>query len=100
MFSVAGNGLVSSRQLTGFPSSDELVSFDGLKKYQDPEAEWKAGMDFTGWTEIPGDHTGPALECAEQVAVELKGSDEPLEQENRVFITLTETNGLYLSYEL
>ena len=100
MFTVAGNGQAWSRQLSGFPTKEEIVSFDGLKKYQDPEAEWKSSLDFTGWTESPGDHTSTALKCAEQVAIELKGSDEPLEQENRVFITLTETNGLYLTYEL
>jgi hypothetical protein len=100
MFTVAGNGQAWSRQLNGFPTKEEIVSFDGLKKYQDPEAEWKASLDFTGWTESPGDHTSTTLKCAEQVAIELKGSDEPLEQENRVFITLTETNGLYLTYEL
>jgi hypothetical protein len=39
------------------------------------------------------------MKCGSQVAVEVRGSDEG-EEENRVFITLTETNGFYLSYEL
>ncbi|ORY12759.1 hypothetical protein BCR34DRAFT_563323 [Clohesyomyces aquaticus] len=99
-FTVAGSGAAFSRQLLGFPSGDEIVSFDGLKKYQDPNAKWSQSLDFTGWTEMPGSHTGPRLNCATQVALELKGSDGPADQENRVFITLTETNGFYLTYEL
>lgn len=99
-FFVKGSGQAWSRQLNGFPTEDEIVSYDGLKKYQDPEAEWKASLDFTGWTDSPGSHGGPSLKCGEQVALELKGADEPLDQENRVFITLTETNGFYLTYEL
>ncbi|KAF2727562.1 hypothetical protein EJ04DRAFT_517179 [Polyplosphaeria fusca] len=98
-FTVSGNGQAWHRQLLGFPSGNEIVSYDGLKKYQDPNAEFSPSLDFTGWPELPGDHTGPTLNCAEQVAVELKGSDEG-DQVNRVFMTLTETNGFYLSYEL
>lgn len=98
-FTVAGQGQALHRQLNGFPGKDEIVSYDGLKKYQNPEAVWSSSLDFTGWPENPRDHIGPAVECGEQVGLELKGSDEG-EQENRVFITLTETNGFYLTYEL
>ncbi|KAL1610474.1 hypothetical protein SLS60_002142 [Paraconiothyrium brasiliense] len=98
-FFVKGNGQAWHRQLTGFPTKEEIVSYDGLKPYQDPEADWSPSLDFTGWPESPADHIGPALKCGEQVAVELKGSDDG-EQENRIFITLTETNGFYLTYDL
>ncbi|KAJ4296489.1 hypothetical protein N0V90_006534 [Kalmusia sp. IMI 367209] len=100
VFTVKGQGQAWHRQLNGFPTKSEIVSYDGLKKYQDPTAEWKPSLDFSFWPEQePRDHRGPSVECAEQVAVELKGNDEG-EQENRVFITLTETNGFYLTYEL
>ncbi|KAF2444623.1 hypothetical protein P171DRAFT_443626 [Karstenula rhodostoma CBS 690.94] len=98
-FTVNGSGQAWTRQLTGFPAKTDIVSFDGLKPFQDPAAEWTPSLDFTGWTESPGSHAGSKLECGEQVAVELKGSGEG-EGENRVFITLTKTNGFFLTYEL
>jgi hypothetical protein len=98
-FTVAGNGQAWHRQLLGFPSGNELVSFEGIKKYQDTSKDFSPSLDFTGWTTIPGDHVGPTLKCDKQVAVELKGSDDG-DQENRIFITLTDVNGFYLSYEL
>ncbi|KAF9740435.1 hypothetical protein PMIN06_009547 [Paraphaeosphaeria minitans] len=98
-FTVKGAGQAYTRQLTGFPAKSEIVSYDGLKKYQDPSAQWTLSLDFTGWTEQPTSHRGPGLACGSQVAVEIKGSDEG-EGENRVFITLTETSGFYLTYEL
>ena len=101
VFTVAGDGNVWTRQLTGFPVQGvETVSYDGLKKYQDPAAEWSPSLSFADWIGTVDDHTGPSMECGSQVAVELMGAAEPFEQENRVFLTLTETNGFYLSYEL
>jgi hypothetical protein len=97
IFSVVGAGQAWHRQLLGFPDGKTLPFH--LNPYRDPSATWSPSLDFTGWPGSPGDHLGPALKCGSQVAIELKGSDEG-EQENRVFITLTETNGFYLSYEL
>lgn len=98
-FTVNGNGQAWHRQLKGWPTDKEVVSFDGLKKYQDKKAEWKLSIDFTGWQQQPGDHIGPSVRCEKQVGIELKGSDKG-NQENRVVITHTETNGFYLTYDL
>ncbi|CAI6236433.1 unnamed protein product [Periconia digitata] len=98
-FKVTGKGQASRRQLTGFPTSEEKVSFNSLKKYQDNSAEWSQSLDFTGWVESPGTHGSGFLKCGEQVALEIKGSDDG-EGENRVFITNTEDNGFFLTYEV
>jgi hypothetical protein len=97
MFFVTGNGLVSSRQLLGFPSGD--VTFESIKPFQDNNTDFRASMDFTGWESSPGTHGGPRMVCGEQVAVELMGA-ETGDGENRVFIANTETNGMYLTYDL
>lgn len=99
VFFVEGQGQAWVRQLNGFPTKPERVTFDGLKKYQDPEAEWSAGLDFTGWPESPGTHNGPYVNCAERIGIELKGSDQG-EALNQVYIVLTDTDGIYLTYEL
>lgn len=97
---VVGKGEAWTRQLNGFPIKTQAVSFFSIKKYQNTNAQWSRTLDFTGWGNTTSDsHGGPALKCAEQVAVETKGNDEG-EQENRVFMTLTDKNGFYLRYDL
>jgi hypothetical protein len=95
-FTAVGAGQAWHRQLLRFP---EGIAPFHLNPYRDASAEWSPSMDFQGWPSIPRDHGGPSMKCGSQVAVEVRGSDEG-EEENRVFITLTETNGFYLSYEL
>ncbi|KAJ4305059.1 hypothetical protein N0V90_000589 [Kalmusia sp. IMI 367209] len=96
-FFADGFGQVFSRQLFGFPSGK--VTYNSLEEFRDNEAEFVSSMDFTGWESSPTTHGGPSLKCAEQVAVELKPSGQG-DGDNRVFITLTKTNGFYLTYAL
>ncbi|KAF2651879.1 hypothetical protein K491DRAFT_696106 [Lophiostoma macrostomum CBS 122681] len=97
LFFVTGIGLVYSRQLLGWPEGD--VTFESLKPFQDNETGFRGGLDFTGWESDPRSHGGPRVNCAEQIAIELKGS-EGGDGENRVFIANTKTNGMYLTYDL
>ena len=99
VFFVLGQGKAWVRQLNGFPTKEEGVSFNSLKKYQDSQAEWEPSLDFTGGPANPGVHDGPYVKCAEQIGLELKGSDQG-EQHNRIFIAISDTTGLYLTYEL
>ncbi|PVH97844.1 hypothetical protein DM02DRAFT_616229 [Periconia macrospinosa] len=100
-FRVDGNGQAWTRQLTGFPTGTEkdLVSFDGLKKYQDPNAQWSP-LDFTGGENDHSERTAQSLKCAEQIGLEMTGSDGGDEELIRIFMTLGEKNGVYLKYDL
>jgi hypothetical protein len=96
---VSGSGLIYSRQLLGFPGDDVPVTFTNLKPFQNTAEEFSPSMDTTGWAGTIESHNGPSLKCAEQVAVEMYGDDAGGE-DDRIFMINTETNGMYLTYDL
>lgn len=98
-FFVKGSGLIYSRQLLGFPEEGVPVTSKSLAEFQNNATEFSAAMDTTGWEGTIDSHTGPSLDCSEQVAVEMYG-DKAGGEDDRIFIANTETNGMYLTYEL
>jgi len=93
------HGLIYTRQLLGFPDENTPVTFSNLKPFLNTAEEFSPSINTSGWELTTGAHIGPALECAEQVAVEMIQDDSGAE-DDRIFMVNTETNGFYLTYQL
>ncbi|KAI1764240.1 hypothetical protein GGR53DRAFT_327618 [Hypoxylon sp. FL1150] len=97
VFVVEKSGLVSTTQLTGFPS--DAVSAASVAAYE-PEDPAEKGLttDFTLWdkTATATGHVGGGVDCAESIYV--KVAIEPVNGDGHVYMDQDLKNGLTIAY--
>ncbi|CAI6336749.1 unnamed protein product [Periconia digitata] len=98
---VEGDANIRVRQLTGWTDlPDTEIPTTEYRKFEDSSAPWSEPFDFTCKPFKIKQHIITPLKCAEQIAVEIKGSDQGTGK-NQVFIPLeNDTDGIYLSYDV
>lgn len=75
------------------------INYNSIDEFRDCDKEFGQSLDFTGWEASPGSHASTTVDCKEEIAFEIEGSDEkPAKDGNRVFMENSETNGFYLTY--
>ncbi|KAI6080961.1 hypothetical protein F4821DRAFT_250384 [Hypoxylon rubiginosum] len=99
VFKVENSGLVSTLQLTGFPSDVSKVSSASVAAYEPTDAV-KAGLtiDFTNWDKVltAAPHSGGPVDCAETIYV--KVGIKTTNGDGYVYMDQDAKNGLTISY--
>ena len=96
-FTVAGQGLTSIIQLSGFPAEGEPVSFNSLQQFEH-EGAVSMGPEFTGWPNVKGasTHLAGSIDCSEDLFFRI--SIRVSQGDGFIYLAQDEKNGFYVAY--